>query len=257
MQQFVWWIGKVVDRNDPEQLGRVRVRIHNIHGSEAELPTETLHWSHIVMQPTNAAIAGVGLSPTGIQVNSTVFGWFLDGSKAQYPIVFGTYHGEGDVAGLVFGSNTTRKELIGPEPTPAYNAQYPYNKVFQSESGHVIEVDDTPNFERLHTYHRSGTYQEIDQDGRRVNKIVGDDFLIVQKDQTVYIQGNLNITVVGNVRLSASEVTITAPITNISGDLNVGGSITAGGDVVGAEISLDNHVHGGVEAGGATTGAPQ
>jgi len=126
-------------------------------------------------------------------------------------------------------SNTINKQTLGPEPASAYNTKYPFNKVYQSESGHVIEIDDTPNFERLHTYHRTGTYTEINEDGRRVNKIVGDDFEIVQKDKNLYIQGAFTITAKGNI--------------TINGDIKVNGSITATGDVIGGGISLDNHTH--------------
>lgn len=50
---------------------------------------------------------------------------------------------------------------------------------------------------------------------------------------------------------------ITAPggIT-LDGDLAVTGTVTASEDVVGGSISLKSHKHGGVQAGGAQTGAP-
>lgn len=51
------------------------------------------------------------------------------------------------------------------EPTTAYNASYPYNQVIETEAGHVIELDSTPNAERIHLYHKSGTYIEIDVNG--------------------------------------------------------------------------------------------
>lgn len=57
------------------------------------------------------------------------------------------------------------------EPETPYAAVYPYNHVYESESGHVIEVDDTPGKERLHWYHRSGTFKEIHPDGTEVNKV--------------------------------------------------------------------------------------
>lgn len=40
-------------------------------------------------------------------------------------------------------------------------------------------------------------------------------------------------------------------------NVNVGGDIHATGDVTANGISLKNHVHGGVQSGGSTTGAPQ
>lgn len=81
------------------------------------------------------------------------------------------------------------------EAPSAYNAQYPYNHVYESESGHVIEIDDTPNFERLHTYHRSGTYHEIDADGNKAEKIVGAATTIVSDDALICIQGGYHISV--------------------------------------------------------------
>jgi len=43
---------------------------------------------------------------------------------------------------------------------------------------------------------------------------------------------------------------------SISGPLNVTGPITASEDVTAGGVSLMNHKHGGVQAGGAQTGAP-
>ena len=195
---FRWFIGVVEDRNDPEKQGRVRVRVYNTHGDVVETPTNTLPWAVILMPGFSASLKQVGVSATGLQVGTTVVGFFADGNQTLMPVIFGILPGKGDIPGLAIGKNTIEKQLIGPEPASAYNAKYPYNKVTQTESGHVVEVDDTPNFQRLHTYHRSGTYTEIDHTGQRVNKIVGDDFEIVQKNQTIYINGNVNIKVNGN-----------------------------------------------------------
>jgi phage baseplate assembly protein V len=43
----------------------------------------------------------------------------------------------------------------------------------------------------------------------------------------------------------------------IEGDLEVTGSINAGDDVTASGVSLIAHTHGGVQAGGASTGTPQ
>jgi phage baseplate assembly protein V len=44
---------------------------------------------------------------------------------------------------------------------------------------------------------------------------------------------------------------------SIKGDITLTGKLTASGDVVAGGISLMNHKHGGVQAGGAKTGAPE
>lgn len=218
---FRWFIGVVEDREDPENQGRVRVRIYNVHGDVVQTPKNTLPWAVILMPGYSASLKQVGVSATGLQINSTVFGFFMDGNDTTMPVIFGVMPGKDDLPKLAAGQNTINKQLLGPEPESAFRAKYPFNKVTQTESGHVIEIDDTPNFERLHTFHRSGTYSEVDQSGRRVNKIVGDDYEIVQKDQTVYINGNVNIKVKGNYTLDVDgDVVINGRTVNINRGTN-------------------------------------
>ena len=59
------------------------------------------------------------------------------------------------------------------QPPSAYSALYPFNHVYESESGHLVEIDDTPTKERLHWYHRSGTFTEFHPKGNRVDSIRG------------------------------------------------------------------------------------
>lgn len=90
-------------------------------------------------------------------------------------------------------------------PTP-YNAKYPYNNVWQTESGHVQEFDDTPGRERIHVYHRTGTFTEIDHNGTQVNRIVGDGYQIFERNGYVHVLGAMNVTVDGayNLRVDNS-----------------------------------------------------
>jgi len=201
---FRWFIGVVEDRDDPEKQGRVRVRIYNVHGDIVQTPKKDLPFAVTLMPGFSSSLKQVGVSATGLQIGSTVIGFFMDGNDAFMPVIFGVMPGKNDMSKLAVGQNSLDKQLLGPEPASAYNTQYPFNKVTQTESGHVIEVDDTPNFERLHTFHRSGTYSEVDHTGRRVNKIVGDDFEIIQKNQEVFIKGNVNIKVDGNYTLNVT-----------------------------------------------------
>ena len=83
-----------------------------------------------------------------------------------------------------------------PPPISLYGAVYPYNHVHLSESGHLIEVDDTPNNERLHRYHRTGTYEEIGSLGQRIVKVVNENFHMGLNNDYTSIKGSkyLNIT---------------------------------------------------------------
>lgn len=223
---FFWWFGVVEDRDDPQKLGRVKVRVHNFHGDKVKTPTADLQWAFIIMQPTSASYQKTGLSPTGLMVGSTVVGFFADGGEGQMPMILGSLPGiedkdpaKHDVTLLAREVNPLNKNTVGPEPSSAYSATYPYNRVYQSESGHVVELDDTPNKERIHFFHRTGTYIEINQEGRRVNKIVGDDIEVVLKDKTVYIQGNAKVEIKGNV-----DVKVDGNYNlNVSGDIKING----------------------------------
>ena len=88
---FVWFIGVVEDRDDPEKLGRCKVRIYGYHSEDkVEQPTEDLPFA-VPIQPINsAAINGVGTSPVGPLPGTWVVGFFLDGSDMQQPAFFGT-----------------------------------------------------------------------------------------------------------------------------------------------------------------------
>lgn len=94
-----------------------------------------------------------------------------------------------------------RKRNYWDEPEIPYAAQYPYNHVYQSESGHVVEFDDTTGAERIHEYHKSGTFREIHPTGDTVIKIKGSKYTIIATDDNVHVSGNVNITVDGNTNL--------------------------------------------------------
>ena len=81
------------------------------------------------------------------------------------------------------------------EKYPPFNAQYPYNHVLESESGHTIEIDDTPDNERMHLYHRTGSFQEYHPDGSKVDKVVKDHQGFVLGNEQIHITGDTDILV--------------------------------------------------------------
>ena len=94
-KNFIWWVGVVEDRNDPEKLGRCKVRIFGYHTENlAILPTDKLPWA-VPLQPiTSAANSGIGSTPLGPLEGTWVTGWFLDGDEKQQPIMMGTVGGK-------------------------------------------------------------------------------------------------------------------------------------------------------------------
>ena len=86
-QGYAWFVGVVEDNNDPDRLGRVRVRCYGYHTQNMEdLKTEDLPWATVAHPTTSSAFRGRGQTPA-LEINTRVLGFFADGVSAQYPIV--------------------------------------------------------------------------------------------------------------------------------------------------------------------------
>ena len=295
---FSWFVGVVEDRNDPAQLGRVRVRVLGRHSENlSEIKTTDLPWAHVMHPVTDPSMQGLGHTPSFLTQGSWVVGFFRDDERQQPVIMgslpgipeetantsegfndprgedspqneykgtpkYGPYPGEiehsghetgepdtnrlargvaseehkslidrrnerlngdpddddGDATGVHFATKPflenvsdeavkdEREYWEEPEPKgieedadPYISGVYPYNHVFESESGHITEVDDSPGAERLFRQHMSGTFEEIHPNGDMVTKIIGNNFEIVIGHENIVVKGNQNITVEGDV----------------------------------------------------------
>ncbi|SVD43863.1 uncharacterized protein METZ01_LOCUS396717, partial [marine metagenome] len=105
-------------------------------------------------------------------------------------------------------SNDTKKI---EQPPSAYAAVYPFNHVYESESGHLIEIDDTPTKERLHWFHRSGTFTEFHPKGIRVDRTMGHHYDMVSGNKNTITMGEENrITTDDSVTTVGAKLTMTA-----------------------------------------------
>ena len=93
---------------------------------------------------------------------------------------------------------TANSSTTWNEPDSAYAAAYPKNHVLETESGHIKEYDDTSGQERIHEYHTKGTFYEIDKDGNKSTRIVGDNYEVVAGSDFVNIKGTANLTIDSN-----------------------------------------------------------
>ena len=83
------------------------------------------------------------------------------------------------------------------------SAKYPTNHVYETESGHYVEFDDTAGNERIHLYHKMGTFIEIDSAGNVIIKTVGNVTNIVAGNMDTYVKGNYSISAGGNIDIYA------------------------------------------------------
>ena len=91
----VYWIGVVVDVNDPHKSGRATVRIIGRHDDKINIPDSALPWALPLQTVTSAAIGKIGSSPLGLVPGSRVMGFWLD-SDHQYPVIMGSIGKSGD-----------------------------------------------------------------------------------------------------------------------------------------------------------------
>ena len=256
---FLWFVGVVEDRGDPQFTGRVRVRCLGHHTSNTnKLPTSDLPWAQVVLPITSSGISGLGQTPLGLVEGSWVFGYFRDGERCQEPLVIGSlpgkpielsgaggfydpnniypkYKDEPDVNRLAVNNEdnphlaltlrqSTRITGIATadfntitaadgstiaasdgdtfdQPAIPYNADYPYNHVYESESGHIKEYDDSNGNERIFESHRTGTSYEIDASGNRTDIIKGTHYTLVSDSNKHFIQGNSDVTIDGRHKI--------------------------------------------------------
>jgi hypothetical protein len=102
--------------------------------------------------------------------------------------------------------NTPPTDNLWTEPESAANMDngpiYPYNNATVTESGHKLEMDDTPSRERVRLSHRTGTFIEMHPNGDEVHKVFGDGYEITIKNKNVLIKGSCNIQIEGNCNMN-------------------------------------------------------
>jgi hypothetical protein len=128
----------------------------------------------------------------------------------------------------------------------AANSAYPHVKGFYSDSGHFVEMDDTPEFERIRLQHRIGNYTEIQSDGTEIHKVIGDNYEIVVKNNHVLIKGYCTVTIQGDSKLSVEGDVYQ----NIEGNVyqNVEGAMDC---VVTGELNVTSESDINITAGGS------
>jgi len=189
--EFVWFTGIVKDINDTEYLNRVKV---NCLGFYDEAKDNELPWATVMMPATSGSIKGVGMNHN-LQVGSWVVGFFRDGPSAQDPVVMGS-----------IATQTDGTKDIPTEAQVSGNT----NHVYRSQSGHVIEVDNTEDDETLRVTHAKGAVIVIDKDNNLSITNSGNTVLSSTGNiDFISLNGNINMNAPGPITItSATKTTV-------------------------------------------------
>jgi hypothetical protein len=99
------------------------------------------------------------------------------------------FTGASNVSGISTETRNYRTTKMRVDP------EYPYNHIKETEAGHIKEYDDTPGAERIMEYHKAGTFYEVDSDGTKVTRVVGNNYEIIAGTEFVNIKGTCNLTI--------------------------------------------------------------
>ena len=81
------------------------------------------------------------------------------------------------------------------EHPSTFAAKYPHNSAYRTPGGHIVEMDNTKDHERIHVQHKKGTSFEISPKGDMYSKIKKDFQLMV--DGNIQINSNKKVTITG------------------------------------------------------------
>lgn len=218
----------VQDNNDPKKLGRLKLYVPELFGTAlttdwANPMVGTLSATRLPDAPRGSWDMGTFWIP---DIDMGVWCQFEAGDISR-PVWSGVWWAEPDgvseapklakgeedetVQSLTYPlvTGTTVFDEVSQDP---FDAVYPFNRVIKTKAGHVIEVDDTENAERVKVTHKSGTFIEISPDGGIRMKVEGDIKQEVMGNLYQKVHGDWGIEVSGDiVRESGSHIQDTAP----------------------------------------------
>ena len=250
--------GVISRRDDPQRRGRVKVVVpkifENIELSEWALPNFPYGGfadaGRFEVPPVGANV-WVEFEAPSHTISRPIWTGTFPVKPAGVSTIPNKAKGIADstVSGRVShtSSNLSIKLPSAPEATT-----YPENKVFKTDSGHVMEFDDTPGKERFAIFHKDGHFVEMRYDGTRVDVANG---LWHQ-----HSEGNRDVTVVGTHREEASGDRVISSKNFLLRDFDraqFGSSGAAEAFVLGTTFLAlyDSHTHLGNLGG--TTSTPQ
>ena len=142
-------------------------------------------------------------------------------------------------------------QTVWEEPSPAYHAVYPYNRVIETGSGHSIEIDDTQGAERIMIWHKDGSYIQL-APGSTAYKSTRDTYDINERNHHVYIGGTNIVTIEGDshvlvkgnkieeIRGDYKQIIHGSHEVGVAGQMNFNGG--DGGQIRAAQLTFESNV---------------
>lgn len=226
--EIIW--ATVVDTNDPEQLGRIRVRAPN-DGNSQQVPDDALPWARTTIPATqpNAGGAG-GTGGMGLQKGSTVV-MVRDKNNFESQYILGALHvnqtgkgnehvgaaaagrstqaigglKDGQVAGKFEPATKMSKQILSKAPPafPQSKGKYPDTFVNVTKSGFRTVMHDVGGETFKAEIHPTGTFTEMQADGSYVTYTAKNRKEAVDGTYTIGSEGDLVIATNGNLQIKA------------------------------------------------------
>ena len=190
------YFGVVENAIDPENVGRVQVRVYPYY---REFAVEDLPWAYVLRSTDLGNTFGRGLNQHNLIEGSQVLVEFLD-PNMQQPIVLGIVPRESDFADMQSYLTHTLKFLNGSE----------------------ITVDETPGSEYIKILDVNQNYVLLNTEGITIHSGTGGNNIKIESEGDVNITSTANTTIdaKGDAKISTSGNTSI----NSSGDINMSSS---------------------------------
>lgn len=164
-----FYVGKIVNNDDPEKLGRCQIRVYGVY--DDAIPAEDLPWAIPDFSFTGSTL-GSFIVPT---VDSIV----------------NVYFDNNDMYTPKYTTKVLQKDSLS-NMTSTYDKDYPNTMVFfETDNGDYFKINRKTLEAEFR--HASGLILTIDRDGN------------VNCDNSISEDGNVNISVNGNVQISAKD----------------------------------------------------